>query len=106
MAKLGDFLVQYTYRVERSDRDEVVQLLTKIADHAEELGLASFEAWSDDGDEGTFTELHGYDSWSHWKRLADRGPDPSMRSVYERLDALIIGGMAAIEARQWRPLSV
>lgn len=103
MSKLGGFLVQYRYRVAAGHVDKALALLALVAEHADDLGLATYEVWTDDDQPGEITELCGYDSWSHWRRLADVPPASEMQRVYQQLDDIIEGGLAAVEARQWRP---
>jgi hypothetical protein len=106
-SQLGAFVVQYTYKIEPGDRDDCLALLGGVRRYADEIGMAAFEVWLDDDDRtGRVTELHGYDSWSHYKRLAGREPPPDMREIYRKLEALIIGGWDGVQIRDWRPTPV
>lgn len=106
MSTLGGYMVQHRYRVAVSDVDKLREILVKVRDHALDLGLGTFEIWIDDEDGGLISETHGYDSWSHWRRLADKEPSASMRLVYSDLDALIEGGLAAVETHAWRSVDI
>ena len=106
MSRFGGFIVQHRYKVQPSDMEELKGLIEKVFEHADDLGVATYEFWIDDEEAGTVTELYGYDSWSHWRRLAEKPTSSSMDSVYMRLDELIIGGLAAVDTRQWQPQSV
>lgn len=105
MSRFGGFVVQHRYRVDPSKIDDLKALIAKVFEHAEDLGVATYEFWIDDDDAGLVTEVYGYDSWSHWRRLADKPSSGSMDAVYMRLDDLIVGGLAAVDTRQWRPQS-
>lgn len=102
MASLGGFVVQHSYRVDKGDFETLRELLGEIRGHAEDLGLSGFEVWLDDDETGLISELHGYDSWSHWRRLSEKESPPWMRNVYERLDAIIEGGLGAVQTRSWQ----
>lgn len=102
MASLGGFVVQHQYKVDKADFDALREVLAEVREHAEDLGLSSFEVWLDDDETGLISELHGYDSWSHWRRLSEKETPPWMLGVYERLDALIEGGLAAVQTRSWQ----
>ncbi len=103
MSRFGGFIVQHRYQVQPSDMDELKRLIARVFEHADDLGVATYEFWVDDEEAGLVTELYGYDSWSHWRRLADKPTSSSMDSVYMRLDEIIVGGLAAVDTRQWRP---
>lgn len=101
--RLGSYLVEYRYRVDPLRHQDLRELLSKVADYAEDLGLASFQVWLGDADKWLVTELHGYDSWSHFQRLASKDPPAEVRAVYTEMGRLIEGGLAAIEERAWTP---
>jgi hypothetical protein len=101
--RLGSYLVEYRYRVDPLRHDELRPLLGRVGEYAEDLGLASFQVWVGDADRWWVTELHGYDSWAHFQRLAQKDPPADVQAVYAQLGRLIEGGLAAIEERAWTP---
>lgn len=99
--RLGAFVVQHRYRVDPNERQRLLLLLGKIRAYALDLGVAQFEAWFDDADGWLVTEVHGYDSWSHFKRLAAKQLPTEMEDVYAELERHIDGGLGGIETHSW-----
>ncbi len=99
--RLGAFVVQHRYRVDPNERPKLLNLLGQIRDHAYDLGVAQFEVWLEDADSWLVTEIHGYDSWSHFKRLSAKDLPETMQDVYAELERLIEGGLGGIETHTW-----
>lgn len=103
MSKLGQFMVEYRYRVDPLVHAKLWPLLAVMRDYTEHLGLASFEVWQQDDDPWTIIEWHGYDSWSHYQRVGQQPTHPDIEPVYRELGEIIEGGMAAVASRSWVP---
>lgn len=103
---IGAYVLQHRYRVDPNERDRLLALLAAIRDHALDLGIAHFEAWQDDEDPWQITEIHAYDSWSHFQRLSKKELPVWMEDVYRDLERLIEGGMAGIETTAWNSLAL
>ncbi|MSP91448.1 MAG: hypothetical protein EXR79_06545 [Myxococcales bacterium] len=101
MARLGEFVMQHRYRVAPTDRERLLPLLGQIRAYALDLGVATFDVWQDDGDAWQWTELHGYDSWSHAQRLAKKPMPAEMHEVYRSLERLVEGGAEGVETVTW-----
>ncbi len=104
MPRPNGCIVQHRYRVDPLDRAALVALLADVCDHSVDLGAAHFEAWQDEDDPWQWTEVHRFDSWSHYQRLAQKPLDQAMVDTYEALAKLQIGGAAAVETRTWTPV--
>jgi hypothetical protein len=100
------FVVEHRYRVAVGDLPALREAMAEVRAHAAELGLAGFELWLDDDERGDVREVHAYDSWSHWRRLAEKAPPPWMAPVYQRLGELIEGGYDAVETTTWRRVAL
>ena len=50
--------------------------------------------------------MQGYDSWSHYMRLARRPIPPKIKEVYHDIGELIDGGFESVETRSWQPLDI
>ena len=96
-------VVQHRYRVDPLDKPALLALLADVIAHAEDLGVARLEAWQDDDDPWQWTELHRFDSWGHYQRLAQKPLDPGMQETYEALARLQVGD---VETRIWTPVLV
>lgn len=101
--KLGDYIVEYRYRVDPLRRAQLLDLLGEIRAYVLDLGLCAFEVWGQEDDAWTVIELHGYDSWSHFQRVAQKPTPPEIDRVYEALDRLIEGGLAETQRVTWAP---
>ncbi len=99
-------VVQHRYRVDPLDRAALLTLLTQVRDHAMDLGIDDFAAWQDEDDPWQWTELHRFDSWSHYQRLTQKPLDQAMLDTYEALARLQVGGASAVETRVWTPVVV
>lgn len=97
-------VVQHRYRVDPLDRPQLLLLLAHVRAYALDLGVASFCAWQDQDDPWMWTELHGYDSWSHYVRLSQKPLDAAMLATYEALAKLQVGGEAAVSTQFWTPV--
>ncbi len=104
--KLGDYIVEYRYRVDPIHRERLLTLLGEIRYYVLDLGLSAFEVWTQEEDPWTVIELHAYDSWSHFQRVAQKPSEPEMDKVYSELDRLIEGGLAATQRVTWAPMSL
>ena len=102
-SRLGDFIVQHSYRIEAGRDAELLVLLSSIEAWAHDLGVAQFEVWRDVDDATHITEIHSFDSWAHYMRIAKKEPPRSMQTVYTDLDDLIVGGLEAIVTHSWEP---
>jgi hypothetical protein len=105
-SRIGAYVLQHRYRVDPCHREQLIALFADIRAYALDLGVASFEVWQDDSDPWLVTELHGYDSWSHYRRLTQKPLPAAMEHVYADLERRIEGGVAGIETRTWNPLDV
>ena len=105
-SRLGDFIVQHSYRIEAGRDDELLSLLVSIEEWAHDLGVANFEVWRDADDPLHITEIHSFDSWAHYMRIAKKEPPRNMQTVYSDLDDLIVGGLDAIKTHSWEPRSI
>jgi len=105
-SRIGAYVLQHRYRVDPNSRERLLGLLSAIREYALDLGVAQFEVWQDDADPWLVTEIHGYDSWSHFQRLSAKHLPSSMENVYADLERLIEGGVAAIETKTWTPMPV
>jgi hypothetical protein len=101
MPRIGAYVLQHRYRVAPSDKERLLALLGQVRDYALDLGVAEFEVWQDDTDPWQWTELHGYDSWSHAQRLAKKPMVREMEEVYAALERLIEGGAKGVETVTW-----
>ena len=106
MSRLGRYIVEYRYRVDPLTQPRLRELLAVMRDYTDHLGLASFEVWQQEDDPWTVIELHGYDSWSHYQRVAKQPQSPEMNDIYEGLDRIVEGGLAAVVARHWQPVDL
>ncbi len=97
------FLVEFRYRVDPVHHDAYLALLAGFRDYVDELGLASFEVFRDDDDPWQVTELHGYDSWSHYQRVDSRGTPAEIERLYEQMDRLVDGGLKTVQSRRMTP---
>jgi quinol monooxygenase YgiN len=102
----GAFVVQHRYRVDPAHRERLLEILAAVREHALALGLAGFEAWQDDEDSWQFTEVHAFDSWNHYRRVAAIPASTDMRPVYDELERLIEGGWRGVETRTWNALDL
>lgn len=103
---LGGYIVRYAYRVDPMNREQLLPLLGTVRDYTVWLGLSGFEVlWGED-DPWLVAEYHGYDSWSHHQRLAQRETPPEINAVYEAMDGLIEGGLRAIVSEAWSPVKL
>lgn len=102
-SKLGDYIVEYRYRVDPIHRERMLELLAEVRLHVLDMGLNAFEVWTQEDDTWGFVELHGYDSWSHYQRVSQKASSPEMTRIYEAMDRLIEGGFATLEHRSWAP---
>lgn len=105
-SRIGDYVLQHRYRVDPNDRDRLLGLLAAIRAYALDLGVAQFEVWQDDDDPWQVTEIHGFDSWSHYRRLSQKQLPSDMEEVYADLERLIEGGMGGIETRTWNAVAL
>lgn len=103
---IGAYVLQHRYRVDPNEHKRLHVLLGHIRDYALDLGVARFEVWQDDVDPWSVTELHGYDSWSHYKRLSEKRLPSEMEEVYADLERLIEGGIAGINTQMWSTLDL
>ncbi|MBI5608031.1 MAG: hypothetical protein HY902_04065 [Deltaproteobacteria bacterium] len=97
----GRYYVRYTYRVDPDRRPQLIEALAVLRDYADWLGMVSFEVFGVEDEPWTVVELHGYDSWSHHQRLAQRQAPPEVERVYAQLDLLIDGGLDAMTREAW-----
>ena len=105
-SRLGEFIVQHSYRIEAGRDDELLALLVSIEEWAHDLGVANFEVWRDVDDSRHITEIHSFDSWAHYVRITKKEPPRAMQTVYSDLDDLIVGGLDAITTHSWEPRSI
>ncbi|MSQ84361.1 MAG: hypothetical protein EXR77_15995 [Myxococcales bacterium] len=106
MFKLGDYVVEFRYRVDPIAHPQLWPLLAIMRDYTDHLGLAAFEVWQDDEDPWTIVEWHAYDSWSHWQRVGKQPELPEMKPVYEGLDRIIEGGLRGVQSRAYTPIKL
>jgi hypothetical protein len=104
--KLGDYIVEYRYRVDPIHRERLLALLGEIRYYVLDLGLSAFEVWGQEEDTWTVIELHAYDSWSHFQRVAQKPTPPEIDKIYGELDRLIEGGLPATQRVTWAPWSL
>lgn len=104
--RIGEYVLQHRYRVDPNEHERLRVLLADIRAYAIDLGVAQFEVWQDDIDPWAVTEIHGYDSWSHFKRLADKQLPAEMEEVYADLERIIEGGIKGIETHTWTPIAL
>jgi len=100
------FVVTFRYRVDPVHHDAYLALLAVFRDYVGALGLASFEVFRDDDDPGLITELHGYDSWSHYQRVDARGTPPDVERLYEQMDRLVEGGLKTVQSSRMTPWAI
>ena len=100
---VAGFVVEYRYRVHAVDQGRYQELLAEFRDYVLDLGLAGFHVWRDEEDPARIVEWHGYDSWSHYQRVAQKDTPPEIERLYDEMDRLIDGGLASVETRQYAP---
>jgi len=99
-------MLQHRYRIVHGELEAFLGLIAVVKAWCHELGGASFECWQDEGDPLAVTEVQGYDSWSHYMRLARRPIPPKIKEVYHDIGELIDGGFESVETRSWQPLDI
>ena len=104
--RIGTFILQHRYRIDPNDHKKFFALLSEVRAYALDLGVARFEVWQDDEDPWQISELHGYDSWSHYMRLSEKHLPDAMKDVYADFERLVEGGLAGIETRMWQHKSM
>lgn len=105
-SRLGRYVVQHRYRVHTGDHDRLRALLVEFRAWMFDLGAASFEIWQDESDPTLFTELVGFDSWSHHQRVTSKSPPPRIEEAMFDFEKLIIGGWDGVETRQFLPVDL
>ncbi|MCO4764522.1 MAG: MFS transporter [Myxococcales bacterium] len=105
-SRLGAFVVQHSYRVKEGCQEDTLALLAQVEQWALDLGVANFEVWRDIDDASHITEVHSFDSWSHFVRVSKKELPRTMQTVYADLDRYIVGGLEAIQTHSWEPTSL
>lgn len=104
--KLGAFTLQHVYRVRAGTHEEYMSLIAVVRAWMRELGVASFEVWRSPDDPQHYTEIQGYDSWSHYMRLNKKQIPPKIKEVYHDMEQLLEGGFAGVSTTTWEAQEV
>jgi|GEM_PF-3294861 len=93
------FAVMQTYTIEPRFRDEYLKAMKEVIEEAMDLGCTFFDLYEDDDKPGTFIEVMGFDSWSHYERLRKIEPSSRKREIMRKMETWIRGGLEAIQVR-------
>lgn len=105
-SKIGAFALQHRYRIADGTHEEYMSLMAIVYAWLMEMGVASFEIWRDADDPRTYTEVQGYDSWSHYMRVNKVTTPPKIKEVYHDLELLLDGGFAQVATQTWEAQAI
>jgi quinol monooxygenase YgiN len=100
------FAVMQIYTIEKKHRDEYLEAMKEVMKEAMDAGCTFFDLFEDDDRHGTFIEVMGFDSWSHYERLRKTEPSLRKQEIIRLLDTWIRGGLDAIEVRHLNALNL
>jgi len=93
------FIVRVTYEIWDKHREEYLEAIGLVREHAIEVGALSYRLLEDDDQPNRFTEELAFDDWSHYKRVQAKALAPEMEEIYASIARWTIGGEAETEVR-------
>jgi len=100
------FAVMQIYTIEEKFKEEYLKAMKDVIEEAMSMGCTFFDLYEDDDKPGTFIEVMGFDSWSHYERLRKIEPSPYKREIMSKMGTWIRGGTDGIEVRHLRGVEV
>lgn len=87
------FIVSQTYRIKERFREEYLEAIAAIVRSGMDLGCVFFYVWENDDLKNEFTEVMGFDSWSHYARLSSIPPTRKVEEIAKKMEEWIEEGI-------------
>jgi hypothetical protein len=94
---MADYYVTHTFEIWSNKREKFLELIRVFRKNCDDLGCASYEVIEDDEKSGHFTEIIGFDSYSHYIRLSKKHPLREVEAAYKELLLTIVDGEKGIK---------